>query len=295
MSIRITSMVWDLELGRDEKLILLAYADCADHDGGSIFPAISTVAKKTGYSQRSVQRHTRSLEKKGYLISEGYGAGRSKTNRWHIPIQDGAIRCPSARINADTTMPPLETERVTSVQEKVTSVQERMTSVPEKVPSMAGKGDRVVSPESSVTVIEPSINARELSPKEVEEITRKEKARELAELERAQSPKAWCGRETLPEPIRDLLDVYVQITGQRPSKGQLMDWLASGQEWLEIGLTAADLRAAYSRSKSPEGRGFLVTRPGSLTSTAGAIAGERRRKGESGQSLVDRVRAFLEK
>lgn len=257
-------MVWDLEIVRDEKLVLLAYADHADHSGENIFPAVSTIARKTGYSERSVQSITRRLEKAGLLVSDGHGP--HGTNQYHIPLCGGVI---SARVQ-DETARGAEMELQGC-----------------KKPS---KGVQPIAPESSLTVLKPSINACVLSPKEIEEITQKEKAREIAELERAQSPNAWRGREQLPEPIRDLLDVYVQITGQRPAKGQLMDWLATGQEWLEIGITATDLRNAYGRANPPDGRGFLVTRPGSLTSTAGAIAGERRREGNPEQSIEDKIR-----
>ena len=88
--------------------------------------------------------------------------------------------------------------------------------------------------------------------------------------------KSWTGREKIPEPIRELLDVYVELTGQRPVKKQLMDWMCSGQEWLELGIVEIDLRNAYARSK--EGQGFTVARPGSLTAVAGMFAGERRKK-----------------
>ena len=83
----------------------------------------------------------------------------------------------------------------------------------------------------------------------------------------------------MPEPIRDLLDVYVQITGQRPTKGALMDWLQTGQDWLEVGISGDDLRAAYHKAKPEPGEGFMVARPGSLTKVAGMFAGERNRRG----------------
>ena len=88
---------------------------------------------------------------------------------------------------------------------------------------------------------------------------------------------SWVGREKIPESIRALLDVYVELTGQTPSKGKLMDWLQTGNEWLELGITPIDLRKAYEKANPPDGRGFAVVRPGSLTATAGAIAGERRK------------------
>jgi hypothetical protein len=43
-------LVWDSDLERDEKYVLLAYADHADHTGRSIYPGDPLVAYKTGYS-----------------------------------------------------------------------------------------------------------------------------------------------------------------------------------------------------------------------------------------------------
>lgn len=73
MSVKIMGMVWDCSLPRDMKFILLAYADHADHEGKSIYPAVATIMKKTGYSERSVQAITRKLVEYKYLIEDGYG------------------------------------------------------------------------------------------------------------------------------------------------------------------------------------------------------------------------------
>jgi coenzyme F420-reducing hydrogenase alpha subunit len=96
---------------------------------------------------------------------------------------------------------------------------------------------------------------------------------------KAQASGLWTGREKIPESIRELLDVYVQITGQRPGKKDLMDWLQTGNEWLDMGATAQDVRDAYKKSKPETGQGFTVARPGSLTRVMGALIGERRATG----------------
>jgi len=95
--------------------------------------------------------------------------------------------------------------------------------------------------------------------------------------EKQTSGASWSGRERIPEPIRELLDVYVQITGQKPGKGKLMDWLSTGQEWLDQGATGDDVQSAYkiATPSNPNKGGFLVTRPGSLTSTIGMLVGKR--------------------
>jgi hypothetical protein len=123
-----------------------------------------------------------------------------------------------------------------------------------------------------------------LSSKELKQVNRKvdaviEQSRQAALKE--QSGATWTGRESIPEAVRELLDVFVQVTGIRPAKSNLMDWMKAGQDWLDIGATQADVRAAHAKSKGDgkEGSGFTVTRPGSLTSVIGACAGERRSHG----------------
>lgn len=83
MSVKIMGEVWDLDnskISREEKYILLAYADHADHDGNNMYPSIETICKKTGYKERATQMITKSLVKKGYLIPDG--KGRNGTNKW---------------------------------------------------------------------------------------------------------------------------------------------------------------------------------------------------------------------
>ena len=64
--------VWDVQdLSLSEKLILLAYADHARHDGTHIWPSRGTVARMSGCSPRTVQRVTQSLQERGMLLLEG--------------------------------------------------------------------------------------------------------------------------------------------------------------------------------------------------------------------------------
>lgn len=70
MSIYITREVWELPMRPDEKLVLLAFSDYADQDGRRAYPSMNTLARRTGYSVRQVQRLTRKLEQAGYLVVE---------------------------------------------------------------------------------------------------------------------------------------------------------------------------------------------------------------------------------
>lgn len=94
---------------------------------------------------------------------------------------------------------------------------------------------------------------------------------------------SYPGRERFPEPIRDLLDVFVEVTGIKPIRNQQNDWFATGSDWVELGATKQDIRDAYKRTQPDwQGKGgFPVVRPGSLTATLQAVVGDRRKSGKS--------------
>jgi DNA-binding Lrp family transcriptional regulator len=69
MSIRIMSAIWEIPLPPTEKLVLLALADAAN-DEGLCWPSIATIARKSGFSERSVQRSIRAAEGMGLITRE---------------------------------------------------------------------------------------------------------------------------------------------------------------------------------------------------------------------------------
>ncbi len=96
MSVKAMGLVWDLECPKtygdvtfkpSHKYVLIAYADHADHSGKNIYPAVPTIAHKTGFDDRTVQRLTNDLEAIGLLIEDGYGP--RGTNKWKLPYNDG--------------------------------------------------------------------------------------------------------------------------------------------------------------------------------------------------------------
>lgn len=100
MSVKAMGLVWDLECPQTingvsflshHKYVLLAYADHADHAGKSIYPAVETIQKKTGYkSERSIQNITHDLKTMGILVDDGMGP--RGTNRWKIPFSEKGDR-----------------------------------------------------------------------------------------------------------------------------------------------------------------------------------------------------------
>lgn len=129
MSVKVMGWVWDRDIPRDKKYLLLAYADHADHDGGNIFPSVDTMAKKTGYSSRSVQRITKKLLDEGWLIEDG--ESKHKTNKYRIPLEGGDKMTPPDKIDIEGCQN--DGDGVTNCQ---------------------GGGDIAVSPDSSFNLLE---------------------------------------------------------------------------------------------------------------------------------------------
>lgn len=92
MSVKAMARVWELKLTPIQQTVLLAYADHADHDGGSIKCGIPLVAWKTGFSERHVRRVTQQLEKTGLLVVEL--RCRNKPTHYRINFEKGVIKEP---------------------------------------------------------------------------------------------------------------------------------------------------------------------------------------------------------
>ena len=143
MSVKAMAWVWDQPINRDEKFVLLAYADHADHNGYNIFPAVASVAKKTGYSERSIQRITHKLIESGWLIEDG--TSNYQTNKYHIPIYGG-----------DKLSPPTD-GGIKQGENEGDKLSGGDTHVTGGVTKSTGGGDIAMSPEPSLTVIKPSV------------------------------------------------------------------------------------------------------------------------------------------
>ena len=73
MSVKVMGRVWDADLPPNLKIVLLAYADAAEHDGTEIWPGWERIAAMTGYSRTTVARLTTELLELGVLVKTGSG------------------------------------------------------------------------------------------------------------------------------------------------------------------------------------------------------------------------------
>lgn len=75
---------------------------------------------------------------------------------------------------------------------------------------------------------------------------------------------SWQGREKMPEPLRDLGDAFVNVTGIKPQKKELVFWMGEFQDWLGMGVKPSDIQEAKAYSTE---HGYDIFGPSSMTKT----------------------------
>ena len=68
MSLQMLTLAWETLTGGIQKLVLVALADYADNQGGSVFPAVATLARKCGIDETTCRRALRRLEGDGWIV-----------------------------------------------------------------------------------------------------------------------------------------------------------------------------------------------------------------------------------
>ena len=77
------SAIWENEtLSPSERLVMLSLADHADDDG-ACYPSISRISKRTGMTDRGVQKVIARLTDEGFLTVD-YNSGRSGSNMYRV-------------------------------------------------------------------------------------------------------------------------------------------------------------------------------------------------------------------
>lgn len=89
MSFELAGQVWHLQLEQPLKFVLLALADFAGEDH-TCWPSVATIAYKTEYSERQVQRILKSLKEMKVVLEHGKYKGKSIVYRIdieHVPVK----------------------------------------------------------------------------------------------------------------------------------------------------------------------------------------------------------------
>lgn len=139
MSVRVSSLVWQLDVPMADKIVLLKMADCANDKGQSIHPSCAQVAQDCGCSERHVQRVWSLYREKGLLMAEGTvgGRGRATVYSFDLASLKGAAQPPFTEDETMTASHPIDTAKG-APQAPITKAETLTVSRPSK----AGKGDR---------------------------------------------------------------------------------------------------------------------------------------------------------
>jgi Helix-turn-helix domain len=127
MSIKIMSLIWDNAYQSTDKLVFLALADCAN-DEGIAWPSIATIARKTGVSERTVQRSIRVGEVSGLIRRtevKGKGCRYTLTPR-HSVTPDKVSPATNETETPDTVSPhPRHSVTQTVIEPSVTVIDDK--------------------------------------------------------------------------------------------------------------------------------------------------------------------------
>ncbi|MBA4384768.1 MAG: hypothetical protein C0410_08535 [Anaerolinea sp.] len=85
MSIKVSSLVWGINLSVTLKIVCLCLADYANDQGNNIFPKNQTIAEKTGLNKRTVQKALRELEEINIINQVGYS--KYGTKKYQINLE----------------------------------------------------------------------------------------------------------------------------------------------------------------------------------------------------------------
>jgi helix-turn-helix protein len=144
MSAKASGRVWDLDLPHNKRLVLLAMADHADHEGRNIYPSTDLIAWKTGYSSRQVQRIIDTLIADGILVVVA-PARQQKPVTYALDFDAGIVKAPfrdeGTRSQRRQNVTPQRRQNVTSQKSRGD------ISTHPGVTFQAPRGDIAMSPE----------------------------------------------------------------------------------------------------------------------------------------------------
>lgn len=156
MSVKISGHVWELDLEPMDKLVLLALADHADHEGNNVRPGNELLCAKTGLSQQTISAKIKKFTDAGFLAPSAGKFGRGKKREFSIEPEAGQrheyfIEKDRKKAQARRTFQEAETYK-----QSVPLEPERYKLTDQKVQADSGKVQSDASAYKEVIVIEPS-------------------------------------------------------------------------------------------------------------------------------------------
>lgn len=148
MSGKQAGKVWDADVSGNVRILLLAMADQANHDGGDCYPSVERLVWMTGLGERTVKRFLAQLREAGIIEAVAHlGGGRGYATEYQLRFERLPQKQPFVpkRKKGANAAPLTRKQRVPSAAERVPTGPKR---VPLNVapPPFKDPEDRPVTP-----------------------------------------------------------------------------------------------------------------------------------------------------
>ena len=271
MSASAQTAVWNADLDRATKYVLVCMADHADHIGGNIRPSVELIAWKSQYNERQVRRIIRDLEAAGILVRESAGTGgRAKATEYRMDFQKLPQRPPFDRgkadtitsgysdVKADTTMSGYQNPDISNTRTFATPNPDILNEYPDISDT---NPDIAMSPEpiEPIEPIEPLVKARAKKPQP-------KLTPPPDEFQPDESLYKWAYESHGFQPFEVDRETEACLDWHRANGSRKADWVATWRSWIRKAATFRDERA----QRSSNGRGY-GSKPTPLEQTMSAI------------------------
>ncbi|MBS9780940.1 MAG: helix-turn-helix domain-containing protein [Gammaproteobacteria bacterium] len=187
MSIKILSKAFEMPLKPNEKLVMLALADCANDDGYA-YPGYKKLIQKTSLARATLAKNLKILELAGLFDKEGHatiGEGKS-VNTYQLKLDFNENELKKSLENARKSISKSSTVELDELGRKVQTVNRKVQTVKSSQDEL--RKVQTVNSKSSTVEHEPSVLTVSNEPSESEsnskiEITREEKNSHTQNLE----------------------------------------------------------------------------------------------------------------
>ena len=225
MSIKVSSLIWDKwPSGGSDMLCILALSDWCNDEGGSLYPSISTLARKMRVSDRQAQRVLHHLINNGFVsvIGNQNGGAPGTTRQYHLNVSKIA------------KFPDYGEEIKTGDTYVTPDIETGDTGDVDGCHGCRETGDTHVTQDVSYPLEEPLVNQSS------------EKKKRKYALPESFEPKETCRKKAaaLDVPIQSELEKFKDYHQSKGSK--YVDWQAAFRNWLA---KAAEFRASRANVK----------------------------------------------
>ena len=250
MSASAQTAVWNADLDRATKYVLVCMADHADHIGGNIRPSIELIAWKSQYNERQVRRIIRDLEEAGILVRENAGTGgRAKATEYRLDFEKLPQRPQFVRgkadivtsgyseTKADATMSGYQNPDISNTRTLSTT----NPDISEQYPDILNTNPDIAMSPEPIEPIEPSI----------EPVVRGARAKKPQpkltpvpdQFNPTEKQYRWAFEETAFQPHEVDRETEMFLDFHRAKGSKFVDWDAAWRKWMRKAAEFRDEKA----------------------------------------------------